>query len=68
MGPQEPHPLTGNFELRMQVPHQGHQRPSTTICSNDGCAIRASKWVFRMITDSSGKETAMKIQQIYTSK
>jgi len=68
MCPQEPHSLTGSLELSVQVPHQGHERPSTTIRGNDGCTIRATKRVFRMVTDSPSKETAMKIQQIYADK
>jgi hypothetical protein len=68
MCPQEPNSLRRVSQLRVEIAYERDKGTSTSVGSNHRSTIWTSQWIFWMITDSSSKETSMKVQQICQMK
>lgn len=68
MSPQEPKPLCWLWELRVEIPHQGHKRTRAAICCNNGSSVRRAKRVFRIVLNGSSEETSVHVQKVYGPK
>jgi hypothetical protein len=59
MRPEEPYTLARLLELRIQIAHHRDEGACAAVCSNDGCAVRATQRIFGMLVDRARKEASM---------